>query len=100
LFAIRRRSTHDLAYSSNVASPRGLLRAVAERAMRPRPSRRAAVAEKLAAALSAGEPLHLALVQPPREVAVADESLPAGLRDIEVASASAADFDALLGGDQ
>jgi hypothetical protein len=58
------------------------------------------VAEKLAAALSAGESLHLALVQPPRDVAVADESLPAGLRDIEVASASAADFDALLGGDQ
>lgn len=58
------------------------------------------VAEKLAGALSAGEPLHLALVQPTREVTVADESLPAGLRDIEVASASAADFDALLGGDQ
>jgi len=57
------------------------------------------VAQRLSAALDRGEPLHLALLQPPpREVTVAEESLPAGLQGIEVATASAADFDALLGG--
>ncbi len=56
------------------------------------------VAARLSAALERGEPLHLALVQPPREVTVAAESLPAGLQGIEVATASAADFDALLRG--
>lgn len=44
------------------------------------------------------EVLHLALVQPPREVTVAQESLPAGLQGMEVATASAADFGALLRG--
>lgn len=58
------------------------------------------VAARLSAALDRGEPLHLALVQPPREVTVAEESLPAGLQGIEVATACAADFDALLGGDR
>lgn len=58
------------------------------------------VAQKLAAALAAGEPLHLALVQPPQEAAVAADSLPPCLRDIEVPAASAADFDTLLGGNQ
>ena len=58
---------------------------------------RQTVAQRLSAALDRGEPLHLALVQPPREVTVAAESLPAVLQGIEVATASAADFDALLG---
>jgi transposase len=57
-----------------------------------------AVAERLSAALARGEPLHLALVQPATEVSVAPEGLPSSLRDVEVAAASAADFDALLGG--
>lgn len=59
-----------------------------------------AVAERLSAALARGEPLHLALVQPATEVSVAPEGLPSSLRDVEVAAASAADFDALLGGGQ
>jgi transposase len=54
--------------------------------------------ERISAALARGEPLHLALVQPAREVNVTDESLPSSLQGVEVASASAADFDALLGG--
>ena len=56
------------------------------------------VADRVVAALERGEPLHLALVQPPREVNVTNESLPANLQGIEVAAASAAEFDALLGG--
>jgi transposase len=57
-----------------------------------------AVAARLSAALERGEPLHLALVQPAAEVTVALDGLPAALRDIEVAAASVADFDTLLGG--
>jgi hypothetical protein len=56
------------------------------------------VAERVAAALARGEPLHLALVQPQREVNVTDESLPANLQGIDVTAASAAEFDVLLGG--
>jgi hypothetical protein len=59
-----------------------------------------AVADRVAAALAQGEPLHLALVQPAPEVSVAPDGLPAALRHVEVAAASAADFDALLGGDR
>jgi transposase len=55
-------------------------------------------AERISAALVRGEPLHLALVQAPSEVIVAGESLPATLQGVEVAAASAADFDTLLGG--
>ena len=55
-------------------------------------------AERVAAALAHGEPLHLALVQPAREVTLAEESLPPSLQGVEVPSAAAADFDALLGG--
>lgn len=55
-------------------------------------------AQRIAAALVTGEPLHLALVQPPREVTVADDSLPPSLQGLDVAAASAADFDVLLGG--
>jgi transposase len=58
------------------------------------------VAERVAAALARGEPLHLALVQPPREVNVTDDSLPANLQGIDVTAASAAEFDVLLGGDR
>lgn len=54
--------------------------------------------ERVAAAIARGEPLHLALVEAPREVVVAGEHLPASLRGVEVTAASAADFDALLGG--
>jgi transposase len=56
------------------------------------------VAERVAAALARGEPLHLALVQPPHDVNVKDESLPANLQGIDVTAASAAEFDVLLGG--
>lgn len=55
-------------------------------------------AERIVAALATGEPLHLALVLPPREVVVADDSLPPSLQGLDVAAASAADFDAILGG--
>ena len=56
------------------------------------------VGERISAALDRGEPLHLALVQPPRETAVAEDGLPSSLQGIDVAAASAADFDVLLGG--
>jgi transposase len=55
-------------------------------------------AERITAALVAGEPLHLALVQPAREVVVADDCLPSSLQGLDVVSASAADFDVILGG--
>jgi len=55
-------------------------------------------AERVAAALAHGEPLHLALVQPAREVTLAEESLPPSLQGVEIPSAAAADFDTLLGG--
>ena len=55
-------------------------------------------AERITAALAAGEPLHLALVQPAREVVVTDECLPPSLQGLDVVSASAADFDVILGG--
>ncbi len=55
-------------------------------------------AERISAALARGEPLHLALVQPTRETLVDDAALPASLQGVEVPAASAADFDALLGG--
>jgi hypothetical protein len=55
-------------------------------------------AERISAALARGEPLHLALVERTREITVAEESLPASLQGVEVAAASAAEFDALLGG--
>jgi hypothetical protein len=59
----------------------------------------AAVAQRLELALMSGEPLQLA-VRPmvPTSVALKLDALPASLRDITVAAASAADFDALLGG--
>jgi transposase len=58
-----------------------------------------AVARRLELALASGEPLQLA-AQPPPTVAsaIAPDALPAALRDVAVASASAADFDALLRG--
>jgi len=57
-------------------------------------------AECITAALAAGEPLHLALVQPAREVTVADDGLPPSLQGVVVAAASAAEFDLILGGAQ
>jgi transposase len=57
-----------------------------------------AAAERLSAALARGEPLHLALVDTQVEATVASDSLPSSLQGVEVASASAADFDVLLGG--
>jgi transposase len=59
-----------------------------------------AAAERVRAALERGEPLHLALVQPQAEVSVAADALPLALQGVEVATASAADFDSLLGGAQ
>lgn len=57
------------------------------------------VATILERALAAGEPLQLALRPQPSPVnAIAPEALPAALRDVQVPSASAADFDALLRG--
>ena len=59
------------------------------------------VAERLRRALECGEPILLALRPPsPPPVAVAIEDLPACLRDVEVATASLAEFDLLLGGVQ
>jgi hypothetical protein len=59
------------------------------------------VAERLRLALQSGEPILLALRPPsPPPVAVAVEDLPACLRDVEVATASLAEFDLLLGGVQ
>jgi hypothetical protein len=55
------------------------------------------VADRVTGAIARGEPLHLALVEAPREVVVAGEQLPASLRDVQVLAASAAEFDALLG---
>jgi transposase len=54
-------------------------------------------AQRVAAALARGEPIHLALVQPACEVTVPEESLPRSLQGVEVHSTAAADFDALLG---
>jgi hypothetical protein len=58
------------------------------------------VRDRIAVAMRRGEPLHLALVQPATESVVAADSLPQALQGVHVASASAADFDALLGGAQ
>lgn len=57
------------------------------------------VATRLERALLSGEALQLA-VQPPATAAppLNDEALPTSLRNVDVATASAADFDALLGG--
>jgi len=56
------------------------------------------VSRVLERALASGEPIQLALRPPVSETVVALESLPPSLREVEVASASAASFDALLGG--
>jgi hypothetical protein len=57
------------------------------------------VARRIELAIAAGEPLQLAVrpAEPP-VAALSLESLPMALRDIAVSSASAADFDELLGG--
>lgn len=59
------------------------------------------VASALKVALARGEPLLLALAPPPApQAVVSDEVLPRSLREIEVTSGRAADYDALLvGGD-
>lgn len=58
-----------------------------------------AVASKLELALATGEALQLAAAPTPApSPAMASEALPPALRDVEVASASASDFDALLAG--
>jgi transposase len=58
-----------------------------------------AVARRLELALASGEPLQLAAQPPPPPAStMLPDSLPAALRDVTVASASAADFDALLRG--
>ena len=56
------------------------------------------VARRLDLALSTGESLQLAVNPPPPPSVMANEALPAALRDVQVSSASAADFDALLRG--
>jgi transposase len=59
----------------------------------------AAVAAVLVDALSRGEPLLLALAPPPAPANdVAPEALPRSLREVEVVSGLAADYDALLAG--
>ncbi len=60
---------------------------------------KAVVAVRLERALLSGEALQLA-VRPPADAAptLNDEALPASLRNVVVATARAADFDALLGG--
>ncbi len=59
----------------------------------------AAVAQRLERALMSREPLQF-FVRPmvPTPVSLKLDALPASLRDVTVAAASAADFDALLGG--
>lgn len=58
-----------------------------------------AVARRLEMALATGEPIQLAVHPPPPPAQTMSEAaLPPGLRDISVATASAADFDALLRG--
>jgi hypothetical protein len=58
-----------------------------------------AVAATVAQALASGEPLLLALSGPPKpETSLAPSEIPESLRDLTVAAARAADFDALLGG--
>jgi transposase len=58
-----------------------------------------AVGRRLELALAAGEPLQLAAhPPPPPSVLIQAEALPHGLRDVQVATAAAADFDALLRG--
>lgn len=57
-----------------------------------------AIATKLELALTTGEPLQLAVRQRETPSTLTLDSLPAGLRDVTVATASAADFDTLLGG--
>jgi transposase len=60
----------------------------------------AAVAVVLEAALASGEPLLLALAPPVTPASsVASDALPRSLRDVEVVSGRAADYDALLRGD-
>jgi transposase len=57
------------------------------------------VAQRLELALASGEPLQLAAHPPASPPAsLAADALPQGLRDIEVATAAAADFDELLRG--
>jgi transposase len=57
------------------------------------------VARRLELALASGEPLQLAAQPPPTPSRIIQpDALPQGLRDVEVASAAAADFDALLRG--
>ncbi|MNC89222.1 hypothetical protein D3C83_51260 [compost metagenome] len=57
------------------------------------------VAERLRGALESGESLMLAVRPPPAAPAdVPSEQLPPSLSRIDVAAASAADFDVLLGG--
>lgn len=59
----------------------------------------ATVAARLEVALASGEPLQLAAQAPPPPApSLTTEELPASLRDVAVAGASAADFDALLRG--
>jgi transposase len=58
-----------------------------------------AVARRLELALAAGEPLLLAAhPPPPPSVLINADALPHALRDVQVATAAAADFDALLRG--
>lgn len=56
------------------------------------------VARRLEVALATGESLQLAVHPPPPALEMTTDSLPPGLRDVQVSSASAADFDALLRG--
>jgi hypothetical protein len=57
------------------------------------------VVERIEHALQSGEPLLIALQPaPPPAPEVPPDALPDRLRDVQVASARAADFDALLGG--
>lgn len=70
-----------------------VLRAVVEHGER-------VVTERVQRALDVGEPVLLSLGPPPPTPAtIADDAVPASLRDIEVVAGRAADYDHLLGGD-
>lgn len=58
------------------------------------------VATRLEQALLSGEALQLAVRPTQAEPPLSEEAMPASLRNVEIATARASDFDALLGGAQ
>jgi hypothetical protein len=58
------------------------------------------VTERVQRALDLGEPVLLSLGPPtPTPATIADDAVPACLRDIEIVAGRTADYDHLLGGD-